>query len=189
MNDDLVTLTSYWSPVEARLAMNRIEEAGIKVAIADEITATVNWDLTNAIRGIKLLVRREDFERAEAILFDGEELPAEEGISEYPEEPEEQKEAKPPQVPEMLSEESDPLEPILNERQKLIDRAYRVAIFGLILWPLQLGAAWLLWRIYLSDEPLGPEKRRTVLITVIINFVILFIFGYWILGMIYYWSN
>jgi len=52
----------------AHLAKTKLESQGIECFIFDEYTSTMNWLYTNAIGGIKLKVRGEDYERASIIL-------------------------------------------------------------------------------------------------------------------------
>jgi hypothetical protein len=175
MDDDLVTVATFWSPIEANLAKNQLEAAGVPVAMADEMTAVVNWGLTNAIRGIKLQVRRRDFERAEAALADSHKVPAEEIDTAWAEA------GTPDEVEEAATQQSDAAtpdepEPHLNERQQLADRALRGAILGLAFWPLQLWVFGLLWRVYLSDEPLGAKARRSALVAAAITVPVVFAF-------------
>jgi hypothetical protein len=171
MDDDLVTVATYWSPIEASLAKNRLEAAGVPVAMADEMTAVVNWGLTNAIQGIKLQVLRRDFERAEAELADGkvraDEIDAawaEAGTADNVEEPA-QPEAAAPDEPE----------PEPNDRQRLADRAVRGAILGLLFWPLQLWVFALLVRVFLSNEPLGAKGRHSATVAAVINVPVVFV--------------
>jgi len=172
MDDDLVTVAAFWSPIEANLAKNQLEAAGVPVAIADEMTAVVNWGLTNAIRGIKLQVRRRDFERAEAALADGGNVPAEALDAAWAEA------GTPDDVEEAATQSEaaipDEREPELNERQQLADRALRGTIIGLGFWPVQLWVFGLLLRVYLSDEPLGAKARRSALIAAAINVPVVF---------------
>ena len=68
MPDRLVTVATFWSSGEANLAKNRIEEAGLRVVITDDMTTGMDWLLTNAIGGIKLQVMEHDAEAALAAL-------------------------------------------------------------------------------------------------------------------------
>ncbi len=64
----LVTLATFGSPQEAHLAMNRLKAAGIRVVLDDEMLLSNAWHLSNAVGGVKLLVRESDAERASKIL-------------------------------------------------------------------------------------------------------------------------
>ncbi|UCH66237.1 MAG: DUF2007 domain-containing protein [Ignavibacterium sp.] len=52
----------------AHLAKTKLESEDIECFIFDEHTSSMNWFYTNAIGGIKLKVRGEDYERASIIL-------------------------------------------------------------------------------------------------------------------------
>ena len=49
--------------MDAHLLMSRIESEDIECWLQDENTVTINPILTNVVGGIKLLVKKEDFER------------------------------------------------------------------------------------------------------------------------------
>lgn len=71
----LVTLTTFSSPQEAHLAKNRLRAAGIRVVLDDEMLLNNAFHLSNAVGGVKLLVRETNVERAAKILA---KLPTEE---------------------------------------------------------------------------------------------------------------
>lgn len=70
--DDLVTLTSFDSPVEASLLRASLEGAGLFVTLRGETTAALNvlggFLGNTGVIPIEVLVRREDFEAATALL-------------------------------------------------------------------------------------------------------------------------
>jgi predicted RNA-binding Zn-ribbon protein involved in translation (DUF1610 family) len=65
---EFVLLESFENYIDASLTLGRMEEAGINCWLKDENTATINPILTSAIGGIKLMVDKEDMERAVEIL-------------------------------------------------------------------------------------------------------------------------
>jgi hypothetical protein len=69
MNDELVTIATFDNTVKANLARNQLA-AGIRATLVDEHTVGLNWTLSNAIGGVKLIVREEDYEDAARILAD-----------------------------------------------------------------------------------------------------------------------
>jgi hypothetical protein len=73
----LVTLATFPSPVEAALARNILDEAGIRAHAADDATG---WAFSGMFGGVKLLVDEADLERAGDLLDAalGEPLEAEE---------------------------------------------------------------------------------------------------------------
>ena len=65
---DIVVIKTFDEYVSAHIAMGRLKEDGIESWLKDEYTITVDPILTNALGGIKLMVVREDAERAIEIL-------------------------------------------------------------------------------------------------------------------------
>lgn len=61
-------LNSYESYIDAHIAKGVLEEEGITCWLKDENTVTINPILTNALGGIKILVAKEDLEKAAEIL-------------------------------------------------------------------------------------------------------------------------
>lgn len=64
----LVKVATFWHPVEAWLARNRLAEAGILAFVADEQLITANWLLSAAIGGAAVEIRLADLELAQAVL-------------------------------------------------------------------------------------------------------------------------
>ena len=64
------TIISFTYPLEAHIAKGRLESEGIEVFIKDELTAQVNNFYSNAIGGVKLLVKDSDYENAYRILIE-----------------------------------------------------------------------------------------------------------------------
>jgi hypothetical protein len=65
MSMRLVTLATFPSPVEAALARNLLEEAGIRAHAADDATG---WAFSGMFGGVRLLVDEADLERAGELL-------------------------------------------------------------------------------------------------------------------------
>ena len=63
-----ILLNSYNNYIEAHIAKGVLEEAGILSWLKDEFTLTINPILTNAVGGIKIMVAKEDAEKAREIL-------------------------------------------------------------------------------------------------------------------------
>src|SRR5688500_446404 len=61
----LVTLATFPSPVEAALARNILDEAGIRAHAADDATG---WAFSGMFGGVKLLVDEAELERAGDLL-------------------------------------------------------------------------------------------------------------------------
>ena len=62
---------SFTYPHEAQLAKAKLESEGIETIINDELTAQVNNFYSNAIGGVKLLVRDKDLEEATKLMTEG----------------------------------------------------------------------------------------------------------------------
>ena len=65
---EFILLNSYGNYVEAHIAKGVLEEEGIASWLKDENTVTIDPILTNAVGGIKLMVAREDAQRAWELL-------------------------------------------------------------------------------------------------------------------------
>jgi len=69
---DFVILQSFNNYIDAHLLMGRLESEGVECWLQDENTVTINPVWTNAVGGIKLMVKREDFVRASEIFTETE---------------------------------------------------------------------------------------------------------------------
>ncbi len=67
---DWRVIITFTYPYEAHLAKGKLESEGIEVMINDELTAQINNFYSNAIGGVKVLVKETDFERAKQILIE-----------------------------------------------------------------------------------------------------------------------
>jgi hypothetical protein len=68
--DNWITIISFTYPHEAHLAKGKLESEGVEVIIKDELTVQVNNFYSNAIGGVKLLVRDFDYDNANQILVE-----------------------------------------------------------------------------------------------------------------------
>ena len=66
--DDLVTIRQFRDLPQALLAKGCLESAGIQCALTDDNMVRMDWFYSNAIGGIKLLVKAEDASDAEQLL-------------------------------------------------------------------------------------------------------------------------
>jgi hypothetical protein len=64
----LVTVAEYLGQAEAHLIRSRLEAEGIHAYLDNELTIAMDWLLSNAIGGVKVLVAEKDAERARAVL-------------------------------------------------------------------------------------------------------------------------
>ena len=58
------TIITFTHPEEAHLAKGYLDSEGIETVIQDEMTTQVNHFFSNAIGGVKLLIKEQDYETA-----------------------------------------------------------------------------------------------------------------------------
>jgi hypothetical protein len=173
MRDGLVTIATFANPVAANLARNRLEAAGIRCSLSDEETVGMVWHLGNALGRVKLQVRAADAEEARAFLSpDGRAHRPEPGETDEPVGSLRQAE-QPPDLPPAEPEEPDPP---LSAREQDAERAFRGAVIGLLFWPFQLYVLWLLLKVFVSEEALGPVQRRRARAAAAINLPLMAVF-------------
>jgi tetratricopeptide (TPR) repeat protein len=154
MSERLLTVATFANPVEAHLAKNRLESAGIKAFLEGQETVGMAWHLTNAFGGIKLQVPEADAIDATAILQDnaGDELPADDAEEDLS-----------PAIAEDRAESAP------TNREQNADRALRGSILGLLLPPVQFYVTWLLAKVLVSKTRLGAVQRKHALVAAVIN--------------------
>ncbi len=69
--DDWKTIITFTLPYEAHLAKGYLDSEGIESMIFDEVTVQMNFLYSNAIGGVKVLVRESDWDRGIEILKKG----------------------------------------------------------------------------------------------------------------------
>jgi hypothetical protein len=173
MNDKLVTVGTFWNSVDAELARGRLADAGIRAFLADQQTVGMVWYLGNAIGGIKLMVGDGDAEAALEVLSesdapDAADAPGSMTDSAQP------IEGRTPTA--FIDDEAEERE--LTDREENAGRAFRGAVIGLLLMPLQLYVFWLLLKVFFSHEELRADKRRTALWAGVINIPMLIFIGW-----------
>lgn len=89
----LQTIARFSKPEEAHLLRTRLEAGGVPALVRDEYTVQMNWFLSNAIGGVRVMVDQDDVPRAEEILND---------------EPGEPLEGDRPHCPSCLSDQTHP---------------------------------------------------------------------------------
>lgn len=67
---NFVTIRSFQNNFSAHLMLTKLRSAGIECFLKDEFTVTVDPILSNAVGGIKLIVRNEDEDEVRKILYD-----------------------------------------------------------------------------------------------------------------------
>jgi predicted RNA-binding Zn-ribbon protein involved in translation (DUF1610 family) len=65
---EFAVLQSFTNYMDAHILMGKLEEEGIRCWLKDENTLTIDPILTNALGGIKLMVTKEQYERALSIV-------------------------------------------------------------------------------------------------------------------------
>ena len=64
----LVPVNSYRDPIEAELAIVRLEQAGISATLVDQYLTSIQWLYSNAIGGVKVMVEDADLDAAREAL-------------------------------------------------------------------------------------------------------------------------
>ncbi len=162
MMERLLTIATFSNPVEANLAKNRLESAGIKTFLEGQETVGMAWHLTNAFGGIKLQVLESDAADARAILEEtaGDEL-GETARDDLPADDADENAS--------LANAPDPVDPVPTSRGQNADRALRGSILGLLFPPLQFYVTWLLVKVLFSKTKLSPVERRHAVVAAAIN--------------------
>ena len=65
---ETVTLRAFDNYFQANLLLSRLRDSGIECYLKDEFTVTIDPLLSNALGGIKLIVRKENYPEAVAML-------------------------------------------------------------------------------------------------------------------------
>jgi hypothetical protein len=194
MDDKLITIATFGNAVEANLAKNRLETAGIRAFLADADTVDMAWQLTGAVGGIKLQIPVGDEEVAlsllekpleavshrasgrprrktrkviklTAITRDGVRVATEPA----PEADEEDDDAF------FSEDEDDEEEEETSEIDQVAERAWRGALIGILFLPIQLYVFGLLLHVIFSREKPSPALRWKVVAAAAINLPILFL--------------
>lgn len=199
MSGELVTIARFSEPLQAALARNDLQAAGIKSVLLDESFASTVWYLTTAVGGIRLQVAAEDAERAAAILraqshsrSDGKADTAgtpDEGPGHNPanafqdesadEGDHESLDDEAGGSPDADDSEEEPQEE-LTRREQTADRAFRGAVLGLLMLPLQIYVFWLLLKVVASQARLSPQYRIRAWLAAGINIPLLVLFLVWL---------
>lgn len=150
-SSDLVTVATYWDPMEAQIARLRLAQEGIPSFLEKECTVQMAWHFTNAIGGVRLNVPIARFAEARTLLA------IKELFSDWA--PTRCWELRLDGIPIVNEEEElaaardrefkEPLAP----REEHAERALRAALLGLC-WEIAfLFACGHLWQFYTTDGP------------------------------------
>jgi hypothetical protein len=195
MSDQLVNLATFYDPIEARLAKNYLEGAGIPVLLSCETTAL--WGMPGIVT-VQLQVTQDNLERAAMLL---ESVKNEESVPEEDDSTEimEQKRMRSPvaetaiQLPpsrpvhaEDWTQAEAPANPeeeaedrldrsIALTADALAARAFRASIWGLCVLPffLHLYSVYLLLQLSHLPDELSPKGKRQARIAMAINGIVL----------------
>jgi hypothetical protein len=170
----LVTVARFVDPVRATMAKNCLEDAGFEAFLADAETVSVAWQLSNALGGIKLQVAGPDAARARTVLreqLDGSAGDREDLIREATATTSATGEGGEDVPPD--DDGTDGPEP--TSRENDAERAFRCAVFGLLFFPLQFYASFLLLKVLFSSEVLAGRSRGRAFIATAINVTFLLI--------------
>ncbi len=156
-NGNLVVIATFNNSVEASLTQEILKTQGIESWFQDDATVNLAWHLTIAVGGIKLFVREQDEQLARTIL------------DEYQASLNEETSQNNDLTPEVVEESH--LE--LTSTDKILRRALRVAVVGLIFLPLQLYSLWLLLTLFWKGLPKTQRQRLTFIITLGLDLAVL----------------
>ena len=160
MSENLVTVGTCTNTTEAAHLINRLAGAGIPASMADDYIVTADFLLGNAIGWIKVQVREEDVERTLTLLQVPLEPVPEDEIP-WDEPNEEDAELPPEEVAQLVEERHrlpTPDAPPTAE-ELLVNRAYRVSILGLLLFPPlpHFFSLYLLLKVAFRECQLSPR--------------------------------
>jgi hypothetical protein len=173
----LVTIATFDQAAQAHLARSALEAAGISVTLNNEESSALFGPVTNALGGIRLVVREEDEEAAVKILdatFGSEEPVDDVDLAEQAEsaEPEDAvdaaKAAKAPEVDPAADSAA---------REKAVRVALQVACIGLV-FPLATPFA-LVMALQASHAPgeLSPQGQRRLFTAALLTLLSVVLFG------------
>ncbi len=201
MDDKLVTIATFGNAVEANLAKNRLETAGIRAFLADADTVDMAWQLAGALGGIKLQIPEGDEEVARSLLEGPQEAVAARAAGAA-----RRKQRKVikltavtaagPRMPSVAADEfdedddeadfgddEDDDEAEVPEIDRVADRAFRSALFGILFFPIEFYALGLLLHILLGRDRPSPAQQWKVAVAAGVMVLVL---GFWFMLMTAY---
>lgn len=159
MQPKMITIATFESAVQAHIARNKLDEAGIVAAISNEAISATAWQLTGAFGGVGLHVRAEDVDKALMILE--EKAPIEFGSrpSDMQETQDEFTEDDFQALPELDEEEDSAIDLSETEADRIARRSFKAAMLGILFPPLQLYSIWLL-ALFLFEPSTASRSSR-----------------------------
>lgn len=183
MSRRLVTVARYDIPPKAHMAINALEDAGIRCVIQDEQLVAMDYLLNLAVGGIKVQVWEEDAERAAAILGSIERGPgAAAGEDDEPEADHSGDAAisqEPTRPAIAVADTDDPLTD--NTRDRYARRAALSALFSILVAPVAWYTAYLLLMTAFTEGRLSGDRWLGVLVAVILTPVAMLLSPVWLL--------
>jgi hypothetical protein len=171
MDEPVMTVATFSTPVEAELARNRLAEKGIAAFVVDAETAGMLFALGGALGGVKVQVAESEAARARTVLAaragrasmsDGDDY----GL--------EGRRARPRHSPATVAEEEEE-EPLVSDADATAARAWRSAVIGLLMLPplLHFYSAWLLFQLPWTRGTLSTEGKRNVVLAAVLDLFVL----------------
>ncbi len=133
----LVTVAVYYDSPTAWIALNQLKSEEIQTFIENESLVQNAWELGEAAGQIRLRVD------------DGEE------------DGKPQNRASGTGIDDGLKDADE--EETLNSRELLIDRALKGSVVSVFFFPLALLVAYMLFQIFLQEEPIRPKYRKKLI--------------------------
>jgi hypothetical protein len=159
MPDELTTIAVFQTPLQAAMARNYLESEGITAFLADDETVSMAWHLTGAVGGVKLCVAADQAHKAQTLLDRLEqEREGRELVEDAGDEPDDR-----------FYDDVDEQEPPPSPADELADRAFRAAVLGLLLCPLQLYSMWLLASLFILGEAPSPKMKTRALLAAVLD--------------------
>jgi hypothetical protein len=180
-SDELVTIATYDDAVSARMALNHLCEAGLTAVLSDESTVAMDWLLSNAIGGIKVQVHSKDVTIAHRLLeqhhrieaaADGAPDAADVGEASVDAQAIADIEGEGQSAEDELEDDLEE-EPPLTARERNCLRAFRGALLGILFPPIELYVLYLVYKVFVSDEKLGPRYRNMAWAAAVIMLIVL----------------
>ena len=156
-NSNLVVIATFNNSVEATLSQEVLKAQGIESWFQDEATVNLAWYLTIAVGGIKLFVREQDEQLARTILDEYQASLNQETSENH----------------DFTAEVAEESHLELTSTDKILRRALRAAVVGLIFLPLQLYSLWLLLTLFWKGLPQTRRQILTFIITLGLDLAVL----------------
>ena len=159
MTQDLVCVGSFTTPELAHVARLALESEGIPSYLDNEWVSSMDWAMTNAVGGVKLLVGSHNAESASEILT---------SRTQY--NWDEDNEVLAGNSPQRDTDVDHAGSRVMNEREENALRAFRGSVLGLLFLPLHFYILYLLMvKVFGSNEPISAQRMQQAIIATAIN--------------------